>query len=88
MNQFDNKGRNKRYEQNLNVYEYYRQLNREKHKKERNVEHKMVDEARQRMLYEEDKKTEEKQLHKRELSQEMRETLDNQVLTHQRKLSQ
>ena len=48
----------------------------------------MVDEARQRMLYEEDKKTEEKQLHKRELSQEMRETLDNQVLTHQRKLSQ
>lgn len=31
LNQFDHKGKNKKYEQNLNVYEYYRKLNREKH---------------------------------------------------------
>ena len=47
----------------------------------------MVDEARQKMLDQEDRKIQEKQHQKKELSQEMKETLDNQVFTHQRKLS-
>jgi hypothetical protein len=78
--QFSNRAKQvRKYEQNEGVYNYYRDLHNQKLRRDRELEHKFVDEAQLRKEADELKKKESDFLTKERKNLEMKDTLEKQL---------
>lgn len=70
---------NKKYEQNEKVYNYYRDLYQQKVRRDRELEHKLVDEVLVKRGEEDSRRREQESNIKERKNLEMRDTLEKQV---------
>lgn len=87
--QFDRRrNQGKKFGQNENVYQYYKNLEEDKRIREREFEHRIVDEAAVKKMEEEDYKRYIKEKDKEMKTHQMKNTLDLQIDIHNRKVEQ